>query len=863
MYYKLLLLQGLFGITFSPVGYAQKLPLSVEAYSQWNDFKAITMSGDGAWVSYELGSSTSDTLYLQNVKSSKKHIFPKCKGGLFSPDTSFFVFSRNDSLQLFDLKKAELQFIGDSVSNYYFSKNGKQLVVSSHSGKGIQLTFLGLNTLERKVLSGVTNFSFSKDNCSLVAVVTTEKGQKIILHDLETNEEQVVAVFPNSSVVIDFTWNEKGQQFVFFLEDTQKASLHLYHYAIPTKKRGKPTLQILPLSRLPKDYILNRQSLYLTSEGSKVLFSLESVVAKKQSTCASCVQIWHSDSIDLPPAKKNIGENQLLYWYFWDVSTNLIGSVEDENFKDAVLSGNAQYALLVRKNSTDLDSKNSSSTDMYLKHLESQEYFALEPIRKRFPNTIMFSPKGNFIAYYTEKQWWVYDIQKRLYTCVTCSIPSNFYNDYYDKPGSIPPAASAWWSSDASSLFLSDTHDVWQFSTIGTTAKRITRGKEVGKVYRIYESQLPSPPKASYYGFQTRIVPKKTKQLLFVKDLSTLGTGFAIMDANLEVTPLIERRSALHLIQATNSFDSFLFVEHHFSLSPRLLFVESNEKPGEIAQTNTQQIKYEWGQSKLITYQLPGKSKELKGALFYPESYDEKKEYPLLVVIYEKKSGEIMEYIPPSDKSTWGFNLSTYVSDGYFVLYPDIVYGVDSPGADALNCVTAAVNKVLEAYTISKERIAIMGHSFGGYETAYIIGNTSLFRTAVVGSPMIDLTSAYLTSDGHGKSNMWRFERDQMRITAPFYSEEFLANSPFLYVPSVSSPVLTWTGTKDLQLDWLHSVKFHNALRRLGKRSTLLVYPDEGHVLMQETNQVDLTRRIKDWLDYYLKNKPKGLWMKE
>src|SRR5690606_6106056 len=116
--------------------------------------------------------------------------------------------------------------------------------------------------------------------------------------------------------------------------------------------------------------------------------------------------------------------------------------------------------------------------------------------------------------------------------------------------------------------------------------------------------------------------------------------------------------------------------------------------------------------------QLPGKSKELKGALFYPESYDEKKEYPLLVVIYEKKSGEIMEYIPPSDKSTWGFNLSTYVSDDYFVLYPDIVYGVDSPGADALDCVTAAVNKVLKAYSISKERIAIMGHSFGGYETA-------------------------------------------------------------------------------------------------------------------------------------------------
>ena len=88
MYNKLLLLLGLFGITFPPV-YAQKLPLSVEAYSQWNDFRAISMSGNGAWVSYVVGNSISDTLYLQNVKSTQKHTFPKCKGGLFSPDATF------------------------------------------------------------------------------------------------------------------------------------------------------------------------------------------------------------------------------------------------------------------------------------------------------------------------------------------------------------------------------------------------------------------------------------------------------------------------------------------------------------------------------------------------------------------------------------------------------------------------------------------------------------------------------------------------------------------------------------------------------------------------------------------------------
>ncbi|WP_291117702.1 S9 family peptidase [Flavobacterium sp. UBA6135] len=861
MYRELLLLIGLFGINFSPIAYAQKLPLTVEVYSQWNDFKAIAMSGDGAWVSYVLGNHTSDTLYLQKVMNNQKHIFPKCKGGMFSSDTSFFVFLRNDSLQLFDLKKVELHLIGDSVLTYHFSKYGKQLVVVSNSGSNNQLTVLKLNTLERKVMSAVTEFSFSKDKRFIIAVVTTEKSQKIMLYDLETNEEQVVAVFPNSSVLTDFTWDDKGQQFAFFLEDTKNLSLHLYYYYINTIKGKKSNLQVLPISRFPKNFILNRQSLYLTNEGSKVFFSLESLPSKSQNICESCVQVWHSDSVDLPSVKKNTQVNKHLYWHYWDVRTQQVGSVEDSNYEDAILNGNAEYALLVEKKRFDLGFKKNTSNDLYLKHLERQEYFALDPIRKSFPNTLMFSPKGNFIAYYIQKQWWIYTIQTQLHTCVTCLISTNFHNEQYDKPGGFPPAAPAWWASDDSSLFLSDTHDVWQFTTGETLSKRITKGKEEGKVYRIYESPLRTPPKASYYGFQTRVVPVKSQQLLYVKDLSTLGTGFALMNSDLQVTSVLERESTLHLIQASDAFDAFLFVEQHFSLPPRLLFVNEIGNVTEIAQTNKQQAKYEWGKSKLIQYNSPNISKELKGALFYPESYDEKKEYPLLVVIYERKSSEIMEYVSPTDKSTWGFNLSTYVSDGYFVLYPDIVYGVDSPGADALACVKAAVTLVLKEYSISKNRIALMGHSFGGYETAYIMGNTNLFRTAVIGSPMIDLTSAYLTSDGHGKSNMWRFERDQMRITAPFYSERFLANSPLQYVPSITSPILTWTGTKDLQLDWLHSVKFHNALWRLDKLSTLLVYPDEGHVLMQESNQLDLTKRVKDWFDHYLKDKSKTSWM--
>ena len=144
---------------------------------------------------------------------------------------------------------------------------------------------------------------------------------------------------------------------------------------------------------------------------------------------------------------------------------------------------------------------------------------------------------------------------------------------------------------------------------------------------------------------------------------------------------------------------------------------------------------------------------------------------------------------------------------------------------------------------------------------AYIMGKSKLFKTAIIGAPLIDLLDHYLTIDGHGKSNMWRFEHDQMRMPIPFYSNEFERNSPLKNVQHISSPILTWTGSGDLQLDWKNGMKLHNALWRLDKKSTLLLYPDEGHVLADKKNQEDLSNKVKDWLDYYLKGKSKASWM--
>jgi dipeptidyl aminopeptidase/acylaminoacyl peptidase len=141
------------------------------------------------------------------------------------------------------------------------------------------------------------------------------------------------------------------------------------------------------------------------------------------------------------------------------------------------------------------------------------------------------------------------------------------------------------------------------------------------------------------------------------------------------------------------------------------------------------------------------------------------------------------------------------------------------------------------------------------------MGHSNIFKTAIIGAPMIDLVSAYLTTDGHGMSNMWRFEFDQFRMLTTFDNEVFDSNSPLKSAKNITAPILIWTGTDDKQLDWKHSMKLQSALWRLGKKSTMLVYPDEDHILTLKTNQFDLTLKCKEWLDFYLKEQPKKEWM--
>jgi dipeptidyl aminopeptidase/acylaminoacyl peptidase len=211
-----------------------------------------------------------------------------------------------------------------------------------------------------------------------------------------------------------------------------------------------------------------------------------------------------------------------------------------------------------------------------------------------------------------------------------------------------------------------------------------------------------------------------------------------------------------------------------------------------------------------------------------------------------------------------GFNIANLTAKGYFVLLPDIEYEMGNPGLSAADCTIAATKEVIRRGLVNSDKIGLTGHSFGGYETNFIITQTDLFAAAVSGAGISDLRSHYLSIGWPlGSAEIWRYESQQLRMNKSLFEDKdgYDRNSPVVHADRVNTPLLLWTGEEDRQIHYYQSIAFYLALQRCNKKEIMLVYPSDRHVIYDRSHQKDLTRRIEEWFDYYLKDKSEAKWI--
>jgi len=471
------------------------------------------------------------------------------------------------------------------------------------------------------------------------------------------------------------------------------------------------------------------------------------------------------------------------------------------------------------------------------------------------------SPDGTHFLYYNDGHFFTCDMASGKSYNVTEKVPSVFWDQEDDHNVTKPPTDVIGWTKNGASVLLTDNWDIWNVPVHGGQSENLTVN---GKKDRIrYQTRFRFDPEEKGVDLSGPV---------FVRayDEWTKKMGIARIDGGKPGAKMLQWDDAGYGgVMKARKADVWLYTRETYQDPANYYVADAAFSKGDgtvgkkITDVNPQQKDFLWSSgSKLIDY-TSAKGDKLQGALYLPANYQPGKSYPTIVYIYEKLSQGLNSYATPT---TNGFNKSVYTSNGYAVLMPDIVYRVNDPGMSAVWCVLPALEAAIKTGVVDKDHVGIQGHSWGGYQTAFLVTQTDAFKAAIAGAPLTEMISMYYSIYWNsGGGNMAIFESSQGRFTgSPIdVTDAYVRNSPISHAKNVKTPLVILHNDKDGAVDFTQGIFYYNTLRRLQKPVVMLQYKGENHGLRVPANMKDYTVRMREFFDHYLKGKPAPKWWTE
>ncbi len=581
-------------------------------------------------------------------------------------------------------------------------------------------------------------------------------------------------------------------------------------------------------------------------------------------TTPSNVEVWHSKDVTIMPRQKkeaSTRKNPARKAVWWLKENKLI-QLESELTERVSIMKDGLRAI-------GMDSSPHERAAMFGPRLH--DVYSINTrsgkrnrILKAVKFTLSTSPDGRFLLFVRGGHIWSHDLRTGKQNNITSRLKTSFTDEQDDTLAEEKrPFSNGIWLTDSSGVLLYDRYDIWLIDPRGERARKLTDGRRKKLRHRISQ--------ASYREENQGHIARGDRIYvgLFGERTKQSGYGSLILPTRKAPgsdweTHLLDDALMLFLTRARDA-DILTFTRERSDQSRDLYLTgPAMEDSHKVTETNTFQKNYRWGRSELINFENK-QGIPLQGMLTYPAGYRKGKKYPMIVYIYEKRSQDLHRYYTPSEKNP--YNPCVFSAEGYFVFQPDIVYQPQKPGISAVDCVVPAVEKVLETGMIDSRRVGLMGHSWGAYQTSFIVTRTDLFSAAVAGAPLTDLmsmsVSVYWNSGG---TNARIFAQSQGRMNKPFWqdAENYARNSPIHGLDTLNTPLLIAFGDKDGAVDWDQGIEMYNAARWAGKDDVvLLVYPGENHGLRKEENMVDYHYRVREWMAHFLKNETGRKWITE
>lgn len=839
-----------------------KKQLTRDAYHLWSKVELKSTSKKGNWVSYTLSyESGNDTLVVQNKSATKTYAFAKGTDGKFANDTHFICMLPEKELIVVDLKLGKRTAYG-RVKQANFSNDGMSLIILNDANQ------LRIEYLKSKRIEQVENVSDYYMNATATAMVYTVEENIASLYYCVLDENQRKAeevMHSNESTFQNIVWHDKGEVFAFVKTYKKRTDnrndKNLYVYSVTDKVVFELDVNSIPeRNELTQLMALKKSTLVISDDAQCVFFYTTEAIANPIEK--PVVQLWNgNDSWTYSQIMNEIYQKPLRCFVWW-LKKGIVKAITQNASTKVMLTGDEQYAITYDVKGYDPQFTFYSKTNFYATELLTGT------TRKIIENQIAISDEvspsygGKYIVYRSQNDWKLYDLAKDIHKPLTNNITESLYDSNNDRAGEKPMYDIAGWTANDEAIILYDEYDVWMIDIATMQSKRLTKGREKNIVFRLTHALGELKKNSNLDATIYPLIDLEKGFCLKATDKWNKKSGYYFWQVK-EQSLLFRDKAITELVYTPYSQTVYVKMEDYAN-PPQIIAIDKKSKKSiSIFKSNPQHKQFDWGSSRLITY-TNSKGVRLQGALFYPANYDATKKYPMLVYIYEKLSNQLHHFVQPSVYTGGGINSSVLNAKGYFVLYPDISYEIDQVGESAKDCVESATKAVIDMGVVQPDKIGLMGHSFGGYEVNYIATQSILFATVISGAGVADLLSSYLSIGwNNGRPEIWRYEQDQWRMSTSLYEgmSNYLKNSPIMFANKVQVPMLIWTGEQDKQVHYSQSIAFYNALRRLGKKQVLLIYPENRHRLTTPKSQMDFSNRYEQWLDTYLKDLPPPEWI--
>jgi dipeptidyl aminopeptidase/acylaminoacyl peptidase len=743
---------------------------------------------------------------------------------------------------------------------------------SSARGKkkeyGTELVLRNTVTATERKFSDALDFIISKDAKTLVYTTSSRKEETNGVYAVVTDGDgPPVTLLSGKGKYQRLTWDEENTQLAFTSDkedaDAKQPKFRVYHW----NRKDPQATEVVSISSegFRKEFVVSeRANLSFSLDGSHLFFGTAPPPEPEKNADEEIpadekvlVDLWHWKDDYVQPIQKVRAEQDRnrSYRAVYDLQTKKFVQLADESMESISPSNDGSYAIGGdnRKYRT-MSDYDPGFTDYYLVNTADGSRKSLLTKQR---NAVSLSPNAKFAIYFDGKDWYSYSVADGATANLTQNISVNFFNEENDTPSTPGSYGIAGWTKDDADVLIYDRYDIWQVSPDGSRAKNLTDG--VGRKESTTLRYVRLDPR------ERSIDPDKP-MLLSAENQETRDSGYYRDKVNSSALPqkLLMAAKDFNNPAKAKDADVLIMTASRFDQFPDIWVTNSSFRElKRISNGDTQRAAYNWGTGELVSFKNTD-GVPLKGLLLKPDNFDPKKKYPMIVYIYEKLSQGLHAFRNPAPGTS--INPTYYVSNGYLVYMPDIVYTIGYPGSSALKCVLPGIQAVVDRGYVNENAIGIQGHSWGGYQIAYMVTQTNRFKAAAPGALVANMTSAYSGIRwGTGLPRQFQYERAQSRIGGSLwdYPLRFLDNSPIFRADRVETPLLMIHNDEDDAVPWYQGIEYFLALRRLGKEAYMFSYNGEKHGLRKRINQKDYTRRLQEFFDHFLKGAPAPQWMEK